>query len=228
MPARKTSNRGRVLALVQGRGRIFENPYLRSLALAGLFAVVFFLLLNFSGVLPLSRLFFAPSGLPPKLERISTEFGLSCPVAKESCRDGKVVDFNGNPALSYKLEVGSSVFAVAPAVDSKKFSTDPFEKNAYRGFWQTTALGEDCYTVTYLLPEDSGLRIAPLAGQGETIGTLGKSMFKVDGEEVNLVLMIQKRKIAQSSGPGSQICRMGTLQPREFGEYLIVDSAVFQ
>lgn len=229
MPARKAGNKNRTFVLAFGKGILSENPYLRTLTLAALLGVALFLILNFTGVLPFSS-FFGLGGGAGKVGVLGSGARLFCPVSKEICRQGKATTFNGRPGLAYKLEPNAEILAVAPAFDSKDFSSDPFEKNAYRGVWQTNLLGQDCYTFTYIFPKEAALRVARASLKGgEALAFAPPSFFKAGQENVSFVLLAQKRTLESSSGaPQTGACTIGTRQPVEFGEYLKVDPSVFK
>lgn len=229
MPARKAGNKNRTFVLAFGKGILSENPYLRSLGLAALLGIALFFILNFSGILPFSSLF-GPGGGAGKTGVLGPDAGFFCPVSKEICKEGKAVAFNNRPGLAYKLEPNAEIFTVASVFDSKDFSSDPFEKNAYRGVWQTSLLGKDCYTFTYLFPKEAALRVARASLKGgEALAFAPPSFFKAGQENVSFVLLAQKRTLESSSGaPQTGACTIGTRQPVEFGEYLKVDPSVFK
>lgn len=218
------------LVLALGKGRLFENPYLRSLGLATLLGTGFFLLLNFLGILPLSLFFSLGGGL--KTGVLTTEVGFSCPVPSEFCGAGKKTVWNGNPALSYSLPQGTFVYSISQVGDSKEFSSDPFEKTKYRGVWQASQVGDDCYTATYIFPYNASVRLfRPPLEKGEKIANLSPADIPIGRELVNLVLELQKRKLEAGSNVSQSTivpaCSIGNLQPSEFGEYQVLDPAVF-
>lgn len=230
MPARKTANKNRSLVLASGVGKLSENPYLRTLALAALLGTALLVILNFSGILPFSS-FFGPGGGAGKVGVLGYDAGLFCPVSKEICQEGKSITFNGRPGLAYKLEPNAEILAVASVFDSKDFSSDPFEKNAYRGVWQTSLLGQDCYAFTYIFPKEAALRVARASLKGgEALAFAPPSFIKAGGEGVSFVLLVQKRTLESFSAgaPQTGACTIGTRQPSEFGEYLKVDPSVFE
>lgn len=222
MPARKSSNKNRTLVFALGKGRFFENPYLPRLGLAALITAVLFFFLNFFGILPFSNFFFGQGGTGREAGIVSSELGLLCPVEKEFCGQGTAITWNGSPALSYELPAGTKIFALADIEDYKTFSTDPFQESQYRGVWQTKSFGRDCYALTYYVPADSAIRMVPgTAPAGELIIVAKDEKIKTGGLLASLVLQIQRRELGGA-------CKIGTLQPREFGEYLKINPDVFR
>lgn len=212
------------------KGSLSRNSQLKSLGIAAIIGLAFLFLLDFWGVVPVFQfLSLGPSGSPAGV--VGPELKLSCPVAKELCGQGKNITFGGNPALSYKLEPGTRILAIANVTGSKDFSTDPFEKNSFRGLWQTSIFASDCYTVTYILPADSAIKkFTGVTVRGDAVGILGKKTFAAGGDTANLVLKIQKRQVDPQKPGGSELdtCGIGNLQPGQFGDYLELKPSVFE
>lgn len=199
------------------------------LALATLIGAALLLILNFSGILPFSG-FFGLGGGAGKTGVLGPDAGLFCPVGKELCSQGKQISYNARPGLAYKLEPNAQIFTLAPVFDSRDFSSDPFEKNGYKGIWQTSLLGSDCYTFTYIFPSEAALRVARASLKGgETLASVPPSFFKAGVEDVSFVFLAQKRTLeAVPSGPQTDTCAIGKRQPSEFGEYLKIDPSTFK
>lgn len=212
------------------KGSLSRNSQLKSLAVAAVIGIVLLFLLDFWGIIPVFQFLSLGKGASPA-GVVGSELKLSCPVAKELCGQGKNITFGGNPALSYKLEPGTRILAIANVTGSKDFSTDPFEKNSFRGLWQTSIFASDCYTVTYILPADSAIKkFTGVTVRGDAVGILGKKTFAVEGDTANLVLKIQKRQVDPKRLGQSELdtCDVGSLQPDQFGEYLELKPSVFE
>lgn len=211
------------------KGSPSPNSQLKSLAVAAALGLAFLFLLDFLGIVPVFQFLKPGRGAPAGV--VGPELKLSCPVAKEFCGQGKNITFDGNPALSYKLEPGTRVLAIANVTGSKEFSTDPFEKNSFRGLWQTSIFASDCYTVTYILAADSAIKkFTGVTVRGDAVGILGKKTFAAGGETANLLLKIQKRHVDSQKPGGSELdaCSIGSLQPGQFGDYLELKPSVFE
>lgn len=220
------------------KGSLSPNPQLKSLGVAAIIGMALLFLLDFLGIVPVFQfLNIGRGGSPAGV--VGPELKLSCPVAKELCGQGKNITFGGNPALSYggnpalsyKLEPGTRVLAIANVTGSKDFSTDPFEKNSFRGLWQTSIFASDCYTVTYILSSDSAIKkFTGVTVQGDAVAILGKKTFAAGIDKANLVLKIQKRQIDPKKPGGSELdtCGIGNLQPGQFGDYLELKPSVFE
>lgn len=193
---------------------------------AFLFTLAFLFVLHLSGILPFSVLL----GLVlPGREGTGTlgkDIALTCPVPGDLCKTGEKIDFNGNPALAYNLPTSTLITSLAPIVDYKNFSTDPSQDGGYMGIWQTSVLGEDCYTFTYMIPLSSTYRkVNSLPSrEGESIAGVGEGYVK---DNFNFILQAQKRE-KDSADPESRECKLGNLQPSEFGVYQIFDAEVFR
>lgn len=212
------------------KGSLSPNSQLKSLGVAAALGMTLLFLLDFLGIVPIFQFLNIGKGGPPA-GVVGPELKLSCPVAKELCGQGKNITFGGNPALYYKLEPGTRVLAIANVTDSKDFSTDPFEKNSFRGLWQTSIFASDCYTVTYILAADSAIKkFTGVTVRGDAVGILGKKTFAAGGETANLVLKIQKRQVDPKNpgGSGLNTCGIGSLQPGQFGDYLELKPSVFE
>lgn len=235
VPKRSSANKKQTVVLVPGKGSFVRvhKELLRGLGIASLLGVLLFILLNFSGVLPLSS-FFGLGGGGLKTGVLTPEAGFSCPVAGNLCKEeGKQVLWNGNPALSYSLPAGTFVYSISLVNDSKEFSTDPFEKtNKYRGIWQAMQIGDDCYTATYVFPYEALIRRFRLPlEKGEEIANVPPADIDLQGEKVNMIMQLQKRELVQDQNALQSTlvsgCDIGDRQPDQFGTYQILDPSVF-
>lgn len=226
MAARTSFFRSSVLFL--GKKTFFnDKEQKQSFALAALLGLVLILLLIFFDIIPLSSIW-APSRSQPT-GVLEASLGFKCPVKSELCKDARVGIYNGSPALIYSLPQGTVINALASVIDSKEFTTDPFEKNTYRGVWQSTRVDNSCYTMTYVISSD-GLtkQLRKMPTQGESILITGEKTFPVDGGSANMVLQVQRRKLPNEGPDVLEGCTIGNRQPNAFGTYLKVDPSVLQ
>lgn len=112
---------------------------------------------------------------------------------------------------------------MAEVVDSKRFVIQSYEKENPIGLYQSTIAGDDCYTLTYLVPSQTNIRkidLLPLE-MGTLIATASAKLIEVEGDKANLIVQLQKRPLDNSdpAKPDYEKCPVINPKSTDFGEY---------
>lgn len=143
----------------------------------------------------------------------------SCPVTSIYCGDGKSIKFNNNPALLYKTAEGS----IVKTLSFYTLQSKPYNEGNLKGYSQTFIYNSFCYTASYLFPSDVRLEKigeAPF-GPNLPIATLGKQSYKNGENEGNVLIQLQKRKLAKPLEPRheTESCELLNLNKKDYGSY---------
>lgn len=147
----------------------------------------------------------------------------ACPVARDLCKQGKVSSLNNQPAISYNLPSATKVTTPDAVIDSLQFKASPYRPEDPIGLYQSFISGNDCYAFTYTISSDSTIEkidLLPLA-KGSTIITTGT-------KQDNLIIQLQKRPMEPSlTQPDFKRCSVVNLKPKDFGQYVEIDTNIF-
>lgn len=206
---------------------INSNPWSKkniALAASASVGVLFFslLALNFLGIISYPA--FLSTFLYPKK--------LTCPIQNIDCNTGKQVEFQKNPAVSYNLPEKSKIVAPIEIVDTKQFVLAPYKQDDPIGLYQSFILGNDCYTISYIVPSNAQINkigVIPLIAGSQLI-TLSSDYIKIGNENANLILQLQKRSINKSPNTKteSEKCPVYNVNPQDFGQYVKIDQETFK
>lgn len=121
---------------------------------------------------------------------------LSCPLESNFCASQKLISLNKNPAVSYLGSSGSSVLNLVKVPSLENIGVLENKQVGKKYFYESivSKTGNSCYTIAYTLPLDAtfgDLLNLPFLGENVPIATLGTKTFKVEGDEVNVIIQIR-------------------------------------
>lgn len=190
--------------------------------------------LNYFNILSLSRLYPTLFGSLPQQNPIkfSKQSVWNCPVSRDFCSKGEKIIYNGNPAVAYKLPVGSFVYSINSVEDSLKFYVNAKDQSAPIGLYQSNIIEDSCYRVTYTMGSDSTISkfdLFPLFRKTQ-LAIIGKSNVDVKTPSKNLIVQIQKSKIypKDSGKPVFIKCSVKYVKPNQFGTFLDINTDTFK
>lgn len=154
---------------------------------------------------------------------------IACPIAGQNCTQPTPIKFNNQPAAGYKVASKSAVLNPIKIVDTKQFVLPPFRQEDPVGLNQSFILGDSCYTITYTVPYDAQIaQITKLPlNKSSQIITLGSESIKINNQDLNLILQIQKRPL-ENGQTDQEKCPVYNLDPANFGEHQQITSDLFK
>lgn len=186
--------------------------------------------LNYFNILSLSKFIPVLNFLPQKTIS-SDKVAFKCPVQEKYCKLGKKIKYQGNPAIVYELPSGTPILSAAQVADFRQYTIQPYKKGGPKALFLSSLDSKECYIATYTIPFDTTINAVSLLPipQGYTMATASANPITTDAGKTNLIFQIQKRALDKSKvgRPGYEQCPTVNLKPKEFGQYLPLDSEEF-
>lgn len=192
-----------------------------------LILVSILLILNYFGIIPLSR--FIPflnllptQSIKPQATAPQTpqKLTFSCPVDGQFCNLGKPILYKLNKALSYDLPTGSTVKPVIDASESQEF-LGPGIKSVK----QTLEFQDHCYIISYTFADDASIEPVPTQppAKNAPVAKVGSKKITLDNQTANLIIQMQKISLSEiNSEEGFPKCSSFNpgLRSKDFGPYV--------